>query len=276
MDNASTDWTREAVHRAAERDPRIVYLLEGRQGASFARNAGVARARAPLVAFLDDDVVPARDWVGVLVAAFERHPDVDCIGGRVEPRWPRHVPPWVTARHCAPLAVQVDRPREFDADHAAACLITANFACRRRVFDELGGFSTDFQRDEDREFNLRLWRAGKRGLYVNELRVFAPIDPSRLTKQYHRRWYETTGRNHARLRFREIIDRQGRLVAPMGGRQLLGAPAFLYRECLMEAARGVAALARGSGADAFLAECRVRYLLSYIRERAQLLLRTPA
>ncbi len=273
VDNGSSDATRQAVLVAAARDSRIRYVSEPRPGASCARNAGIACARGSIVGFLDDDVLPARDWVRELKRAFDEHPDVDCVGGRVEPRWPGRVPRWLTPAHCPPLAVQIDRPREYDANHAAACLIAANFACRRRVFDDVGVFSTAFQRDEDREFNLRLWRAGKRGRYVDALRAVAPIAPERLTKRYHRRWYETTGRNHARMRFREIIDRDGRLVPPMTGRRLFGAPGFLYRECLRDIARWGAALVRGAGADAFLYECRTRYCVSYIRERAQLLLR---
>ncbi len=276
VDNGSRDATREAVLQASARDLRIRYVAEPRTGASFARNTGIACARGAIVGFLDDDVLPARDWISELKRAFDAHPEVDCVGGRVEPRWTGRVPQWLTPAHCSPLAVQIDRPPDFDADHAAACLIAANFACRRRVFDEVGGFSTAFQRDEDRELNLRLWRAGKRGRYVDAVRAVAPVEPERLTKRYHRRWYETTGRNHARMQFREIIDRDGRLVPAMTGRRLFGAPAFLYRECLREIWRWAVASVRGARADAFLAECRVRYCISYIRERAQVLLRASA
>jgi glycosyltransferase involved in cell wall biosynthesis len=37
-------------------DGRIHYLLEQRPGASCARNAGIAAAIAPILAFIDDDV----------------------------------------------------------------------------------------------------------------------------------------------------------------------------------------------------------------------------
>jgi hypothetical protein len=44
-----------------------------------------------------------------------------------------------------PLALQLGRGRSryIDRDHASACLITANFACRATVFRELGGFALD-------------------------------------------------------------------------------------------------------------------------------------
>lgn len=276
VDNGSTDGTADVAARAAASDPRVRFIREPNRGASHARNAGIVRARAPIVAFVDDDVVPARDWIRAIHRTFEAHPEVDCVGGRVEPRWAAPPPDWLDAHHCAPLALQVDRPPRFDADHASACLITANFACRRRVFDEVGGFSTAFQRDEDREFNLRLWRAGKRGLYADDVRVVAPVEPQRLTKRYHRRWHETTGANHARLRYREVIDRDGRLVPPPAGRRVLGTPAFVYRECLEELGQWIGHLVRGRTSEAFQCECRVRYFLSYIAARARLLLMREA
>lgn len=272
VDNASAD----ATPAVAARYPDVRYVHEPRRGASWARNAGIERAGGSIVAFVDDDVVPARDWARALKRAFDEHPDVDCVGGRVEPSWPRRVPRWMTPDHLAPLALQTGRPAQFDANHASACLVTANLAVRRAVFADVGGFATEFLRDEDREFNLRLWRAGKRGLYADDVRVVAPVDPNRLTKRYHRRWYETTGTNHARLRFREIIDREGRLVPPMAGRAFYGVPAFVYKECAVEIARWLRQLVRGRRADAFYHECRVRYFLRYILTRAQLLLRSAA
>jgi glycosyltransferase involved in cell wall biosynthesis len=272
VDNGSSDGTAALVRGIAERDVRIAYVHEPIRGASHARNAGVARAKGDIVAFLDDDVVPARDWVRAMKRTFDAHPKVDCVGGRVEGAWPPSVPRWVTPQHVAPLALQIDRTREFDANHASACLITANFACRRRVFGEVGGFSPAFMRDEDREFNLRLWQAGKRGLYADDVRVTADIDPARLTKSYYRRWYETTGMNHGRLRYREIVDRDGRLVPPMTARTLLGTPAFVYRECLAVFGRWIWSALRWRRCDAFYFECRLRYFLSYIGARAQLLL----
>jgi glycosyltransferase involved in cell wall biosynthesis len=78
VDNASTDSTREIV--AAYTDPRLQYLFEPRRGASNARNTGVQHARADIIAFVDDDVVPDPDWVCRIKQTMDAHPDVDCIG----------------------------------------------------------------------------------------------------------------------------------------------------------------------------------------------------
>ena len=51
VDNNSTDDTRDVVASLAGSDgTRIVYLKEDRQGNSFAKNTGIQRASAPIVA----------------------------------------------------------------------------------------------------------------------------------------------------------------------------------------------------------------------------------
>src|SRR5689334_372565 len=63
VDSASRDDTRVVALAAAARDPRVRYIYEPVCGASLARNRGIAAARAPIIAFVDDDVRPAPDWV---------------------------------------------------------------------------------------------------------------------------------------------------------------------------------------------------------------------
>src|SRR5438876_3486068 len=75
VDNNSTDATgsviREIVARAGG---RVVYTFEPQQGLSHARNRGLALARASIIAFTDDDVRVAPDWVQQLNRAFAADP----------------------------------------------------------------------------------------------------------------------------------------------------------------------------------------------------------
>jgi glycosyltransferase involved in cell wall biosynthesis len=271
VDNGSTDGTALTVHDYAARDPRVHYVFERSPGASCARNAGIAAAAAPILAFIDDDVRPRADWVASIYRAFAAEPELDCLGGRIEPHWPVDPPPWLTSAHWGPLALQMGRgsSSHIDREHAAACLVTANFACRASVFRELGGFSPDFRRDEDREFNLRLWRAGKRGKYVDSVVTYAEVQPERLEKAYHRAWHHVTGQSHARMRYRDSITPDGVLDDSMArrGRQVWGVPGFLYREALMHLASYVRKVCSGRFEQAFADECRLRYLSSYVAER---------
>lgn len=46
------------------------YILEPVRGLSRARNRGIAECDTDIVAFLDDDVIPAPDWLGLLLVPF--------------------------------------------------------------------------------------------------------------------------------------------------------------------------------------------------------------
>src|SRR5688572_14570339 len=105
VDNNSTDKTHEIVEGFARIDGRVRYLFEPRQGLSHARNAAIRDARAPLIAFTDDDVRAEPDWVSAIVRAFDEHRDAAVIGGRVLPVWPGPPPLWLTRDHWAPLAL---------------------------------------------------------------------------------------------------------------------------------------------------------------------------
>src|SRR5919197_3828903 len=77
VDNNSTDDTRAEVERASAGGADVRYVLERNQGVSYARNAGIAVARAPWVAFVDDDVCVDADWIETICRTFEQHPEMD-------------------------------------------------------------------------------------------------------------------------------------------------------------------------------------------------------
>jgi glycosyltransferase involved in cell wall biosynthesis len=65
VDNNSTDDTGQATE-AFSNHPGFSYVLEGRQGLSFARNRGIAEAAGDFVSFLDDDVIVDPRWLANL------------------------------------------------------------------------------------------------------------------------------------------------------------------------------------------------------------------
>lgn len=270
VDNNSTDDTRAVVETFMARSKDVRYFFEPRRGVSHARNTGIGAARAPLVAFIDDDVEADPTWIATVKRVFDDHPDIDCIGGRIEGRWATPPPAWLTSQHWGPIALQREKGDTpyVDADHASPCLMTANFASRRAALEDVGGFSPEFLRDEDRELQLRLWASGKRGLYVDTLAVRTEVPCERMTKAYHRRFHLRAGGTHARMRYRDRIDRDGRLVAEdIGSVTLLGAPGHLYRNLIKHAACWLWHIATFDGNSAFFHETRTLYFASYIWNR---------
>src|SRR6266850_1508708 len=148
VDNNSSDQTRDLLQTLMAKNPeKLRYIFEPQQGLSYGRNTGIAGARAPIIAFTDDDVCVASDWIAQIKAGFDADPTVDFLGGKVLPQWEADPPAWLTRAHWAPLALvdYGDQPFYVDADRPLS-LLSANLAVRRKLFELRGLFKTDFQR----------------------------------------------------------------------------------------------------------------------------------
>ena len=117
---------------------------------SRARNAGVAAARADLIAFTDADCVAERGWLEQLLACRGRAP---LIAGRVD---------IVTSER--PNAVErFEKVWRFaqEAFAAQGWAATANLCVERAPFEAVGGFDPAYRHiAEDADFCLRAGRAG--------------------------------------------------------------------------------------------------------------------
>jgi cellulose synthase/poly-beta-1,6-N-acetylglucosamine synthase-like glycosyltransferase len=274
VDNNSTDATSEVVRRYAVEYPgRVRHVFEARQGLSFARNAGIERARGAIIAFTDDDVRVAPDWTEQVRRAFDRHTGASYISGRILPQWTETPPRWLTDAHWSPLALQDygDAPMRVSASWPI-CLVGASLAFRRDVFDRVGLFTPSFGRirdgigsTEDHELQLRVWMAGLEGVYVPGVVSTATIPPERMRKRYHKRWHRGHGRHCARMRLRNVVHRDW---APLQSTDdlvtLFGAPAFVYAEIPKMMRNWILAVVRRR--DPFFCSNKVRHLVSYIGE----------
>ncbi len=268
VDNNSTDGTAAAVAQLVEREGRRVRsVMEEKQGVSFARNRGIEEARADIVAFFDDDVRVADNWIDTIARTFAERPELECIGGRVLPEWEAPPPSWLTPTHWAPLALQDlgDTRITISAQNQRG-LISANLACRRRLFDRIGGFSPVFQRVkdgigsiEDDEWIRRVWKSGVTALYLPELVAYTDVPADRLTRDYHRRWHSGHGRFYAVLRAEEMEQ--------TSTGSLFGVPAHMYRSAAASAIAWIAAAGRGRTAQAFTHEVKLRFFGGFLGQR---------
>jgi glycosyltransferase involved in cell wall biosynthesis len=268
VDNNSTDGTRQVIESYVARSGgRLRYVFEGRQGVSYGRNTGVAATQASLIAFTDDDMRMADDWLARIKQAFDAHPELDCLGGKVLPLWLAPCPTWLTPRHWSPIALldYGTEPVVVDTSRRQT-LVTANFAVRRAAFDRVGGFSPLTQRTqndvcstEDNELQLRLWRTGVRGMYFPEIIGWAQAPSRRLTKDYHRRWHRRHGRCMALMR-----DEQ--FEASTAG-HLFGIPAHLFRQTVADIGKWAVACLRRDEAEAFWRETRLWFFAGFVAQR---------
>jgi len=199
VDNNSTDATQSVVQRfSATSSITTRYVFVKAQGLSRARNAGIAESRADVIAFTDDDVDPATDWVYRIAAALHGA-ETDIIGGRILPKWSRTPPRWLQERptlHGALAIMDHPRPAEvLDARHVPG-VWGANMAFRRRVFKRVGVFDTrrglvgtTLHRGEEIDLVGRALTAGCRAVYDPSVIVSHRIAPERMRVRYLSRLY---------------------------------------------------------------------------------------
>jgi len=71
-------------------------LFEPVQGLAAARNSGVAASKGDIVAFIDDDAVPCREWLKSIRDFFAHNSSADALGGPIEPNFEIPKPAWLT------------------------------------------------------------------------------------------------------------------------------------------------------------------------------------
>jgi glycosyltransferase involved in cell wall biosynthesis len=126
---------------------RHVTLPPGSAPPGANRNAAWRIARAPLVAFTDDDCRPPRDWLARALAAAEANPGAIVQGATFKD------PDDHNLESAAQYHSQTVRP---PTPWAEAC----NIVYPREVLERLGGFNEDKYTGEDCELALRARAAG--------------------------------------------------------------------------------------------------------------------
>ena len=143
-DDACSDRTRQQVRQwqqTLQERPLLRYLaVEDTQGPAGARNMGWRNAQGEIIAFTDDDTIPAPDWLDQGVQAMGA--DVAAVTGVTDMPLP-------------------DPPSDYERDAAGltrAAFITANCFVRRVALEEVGGFDTRYtmawREDSDLHFAL--------------------------------------------------------------------------------------------------------------------------
>ncbi|MEJ0098543.1 MAG: glycosyltransferase [Pseudomonadota bacterium] len=181
----------ERARSAIGTDSRLRWVHSSTQGLSISRNLGLSLARAPLVAFTDDDCEVPVDWLASIQREFAANERADMLFGAValpeEERGSGYAADFLPAARMEFSAGVLDIRNPWG--------IGANMAFRREVFDQVGGFDavlgagTAFYAGEETDLTIRAVARGFRGVLTPDVRVLHRgvrhgADASRLVRGY--------------------------------------------------------------------------------------------
>jgi glycosyltransferase involved in cell wall biosynthesis len=183
VDNASTDATAAVARRLGAQ-----VVTEPRKGVSRARQVAFQAARGPIIASTDADTRVPPDWLARIAAHFGHDPALGGVYGPVH---------WPDGRPVEQLMLRYPGTWALWASNRAGRSLWwgSNFAVRREVFWQAGGFPVDWPSGEDTDLSLRVSR-------------FAPVrfDPALVVWASNRRTQEG-GRQITRRGLVNVVNR---------------------------------------------------------------------
>jgi GT2 family glycosyltransferase len=141
------------------------------RGLSNARNTGIEAAAHPILGFIDDDCIPARNWVEATHRAIARDPQSSVWIGQDYPE--------ASAISEAAIAnlKEISFSKHRTADPWSIGPTGGNSFFRRSTFEQVGlfdprlGQGSDYPGAEDGDMIYRVLKAGLRVTYTNTIRV---------------------------------------------------------------------------------------------------------
>jgi glycosyltransferase involved in cell wall biosynthesis len=196
IDNSPDAARAEAFAKACAPARNLTYTHERKAGLSHARNVATRLARAPILAFMDDDAFAEPGWAQAILAAFEAFgPQTAVVGGKVVPIWAAPRPPWLHESMLGSLSVvdwggatRIAGEKEWFAGTNVAFLVEA-IRAHGGFAEALGrvGAGAALMSNEEAELLARIRAAGGAAVYAPDACVHHLVDPKRLTRAWFRR-----------------------------------------------------------------------------------------
>jgi glycosyltransferase involved in cell wall biosynthesis len=231
VDNNSTDNTAQVVQHHQSNWPfsqPLRYVFEPRQGAAIARSRAFIEANSQWVGFIDDDNLPASDWVYQAHMFNLAHPEIGAYGGQIQLKADSQLP-----KNFYQIAVYlaiIERGKsEFCYNHRPNNVLPpgTNIVISKPVWLEsvpqdihlLGPSGKNLSsKGEDIELLSHIQKAGWEIWYAPSLRCFHEIPEWRLERNYllSLAWGVGLGRHHIRMLRLKRIEKYFMPVAYFG------------------------------------------------------------
>lgn len=199
VDNDSVDHTAQVCRDFRERFVgHFRFVVEKKHGKSNALNSAIAAARGDILAFTDDDVRCAPDYLESIRTVFGQHM-ADAVQGRVLLECEGGHPEWLDRYLGLTVGWRDDGEEVADLN---GTLCGTNMVLRADVFRKINGFLPQLGPGviglgEETELNLRMRKAGCRLLYAPQILIWHRLPRKRLTRAFIRQRFFQQGRAHA-------------------------------------------------------------------------------
>lgn len=153
--------------------PNIRYIKELKRGSYAARNKGLTIAKGDIIAFTDSDCIPAHDWLEKGASILQNNPNCGLVGGKIELYFQNEAKPTPIELYEKVSAFPQEKyvqERQFG--------VTANLFTRRSVLEQVGCFKSTLKSGGDREWGLRVSKAGYQLIYSQGVCVKHPARKS--------------------------------------------------------------------------------------------------
>jgi glycosyltransferase involved in cell wall biosynthesis len=223
-DNGSTDATTEVVEKHRKNLPHLSLIdASARRGAAYARNAGVAAARAEAIVFCDADDEVGSGWLAAMGHGLAEH---DFVAARLD----------IEKLNLPEIVKTVSNPQAEGLQqvaypphlwHASG----ASLGVKRKVHERIGGFDESLLYLEDTDYCFRVQLTGIELCFLADAAVHYRFRPNpQALFQQARHWGQYNVLMYKRYRESMRLDRPWRRHLSRWHTLLRRAPCLLDKE----------------------------------------------
>jgi len=203
----------ELVRRYFRSFKNFTYLHVKNSGLNCARNIGLRNSKSRIIAFTDDDCVPAKDWTARIK---EVHSNIKepLIGGKVKLRFIKDRPRWLEGIFQEYLAA-LDWGEKTRSIDQYEWLVGANMSFKSEIFSQIGYFDEGIGLDQhynryndELELFERIKNKGFSLIYSPDPVIIHQIPENRTTIEYMESRAKSQGRSDVLVRLRKGVQRK--------------------------------------------------------------------
>jgi len=165
VDNNSKDNTPEIIKKY-----KVIYLNEIKQSSYAARNKGIKKAKSNILAFIDGDCIPDKNWLKNAIKHFIEE-EVDIIAGNIIVSDSINVNNSITNLY--QLITLNERNKYSEKEGRCS---GGNLIAKKEVFNNIGYFEERLISGGDGEWTKRATNHGFKLKYYNDVKVYHPLE----------------------------------------------------------------------------------------------------